>query len=63
MAKPGVPRSDSGVPRFPKGHPSYRAPATKICRMADCTSEVLAKGLCTRHYFRQRRHGDPLGRK
>jgi hypothetical protein len=63
MAKPGVARSDLGTPRFAKSHPSYRAPEPKICQMEDCTDVVLAKNLCVRHYWRLRRHGDPLGRK
>ena len=63
MARPGVARSDLEVPRFPKSHPSYRPPAPKICLTEDCTNEVLAKGLCVKHNWRLRRHGDPLGRK
>jgi hypothetical protein len=31
--------------------------------MEDCASEVLARGLCVKHYWRLRRHGDPLARK
>jgi hypothetical protein len=30
--------------------------------MESCTDDVLAKGLCVKHYWRLRRHGDPLGR-
>jgi hypothetical protein len=63
MAKPGVARSDLGRPRFPRSHPSYRAPEPRVCAIVDCTNEVLAKGLCVKHYWRLRRHGDPLARK
>ncbi len=32
-----------------------------ICEIPDCGNPVKARGLCTRHYKRLRRHGDPLG--
>jgi hypothetical protein len=31
-----------------------------ICAVADCTGDVLARGWCSKHYDRWRRHGDPL---
>ncbi len=30
-----------------------------MCSTPDCSSPVLAKGLCAKHYMRQRRTGDP----
>ena len=31
------------------------------CSVANCTRRVRSNGLCGAHYYRQRRHGDPLG--
>lgn len=33
----------------------------RTCSVAGCGRDVVAKGLCSRHYQRQRRWGDPLG--
>jgi hypothetical protein len=63
MAKPGVARSDLGRPRFPRSHPSYRPPEPKVCVIEECPNPVLAKGLCSKHYSRLRRNGDPLAGK
>jgi hypothetical protein len=30
------------------------------CTMGDCSEPVYAKGLCRKHYERNRKHGDPL---
>jgi hypothetical protein len=29
-----------------------------MCRIAGCDGKALARGLCAKHYSRQRRHGD-----
>jgi hypothetical protein len=29
------------------------------CTITACTSDAVAKGLCAKHYMRQRRRGDP----
>lgn len=31
-----------------------------LCTIAGCTSRVFGHGLCSKHYQRARRHGDPL---
>ena len=33
----------------------------RVCSIEDCQGAVSAKGLCSVHYNRLRRHGDPLG--
>jgi len=33
--------------------------ATRVCSVAPCAAPVKARGLCNRHYLRQRKHGDP----
>lgn len=33
--------------------------ALKICDVDDCGKHALAKGLCSKHYWRVRKHGDP----
>lgn len=38
-----------------KPKPKREMPA---CTVASCTTAQLAKGLCPKHYFRQREHGD-----
>jgi hypothetical protein len=30
------------------------------CKIDDCTNPVVAKEMCSKHYTRWRRHGDPL---
>lgn len=35
----------------------------KECSVPGCTNMVKAKGLCSRHYLRLRRHGNPLAMK
>lgn len=32
----------------------------KLCVIADCTNATFARGMCSKHYSRLRRHGDPL---
>lgn len=32
-----------------------------ICTVSDCRKTVEARGLCGAHYYRWRKHGDPLG--
>jgi hypothetical protein len=32
----------------------------RICTIDDCTSPVLARGWCSKHYCRWQAHGDPL---
>ncbi|KKM06064.1 hypothetical protein LCGC14_1747730 [marine sediment metagenome] len=32
----------------------------KICEMRKCVKKYYGRGLCEKHYTRQRRHGDPL---
>jgi hypothetical protein len=32
----------------------------KICTIDGCDSSVMATGLCSKHYQRNRKHGDPL---
>jgi hypothetical protein len=31
-----------------------------MCRIKKCKGKVFAKGLCVKHYTRERRHGDPM---
>jgi len=31
-----------------------------ICKIEDCQTKAVAKGLCQKHYVRFKRHGDPL---
>lgn len=38
----------------------FPAVSGACCAVTGCESEVLAKGFCSIHYGRQRRHGDPL---
>jgi hypothetical protein len=33
---------------------------SRLCSIPDCGKPVRSLGLCGSHYFRQRRHGDPL---
>lgn len=33
----------------------------KICSVEGCDKKFAAKGLCADHYYRLRKHGDPLG--
>lgn len=35
----------------------------KTCMIEDCSTKLLAKGLCAKHYQRNLRHGHPLGIK
>jgi hypothetical protein len=30
-----------------------------MCSIDGCAAKAVAKGLCAKHYMRQRRHGDP----
>jgi len=32
-----------------------------VCSIPDCGKPHMARGWCQKHYFRFRRHGDPLG--
>jgi hypothetical protein len=34
--------------------------AFRACSIPDCANAILANGLCSKHYNRLRRHGDPL---
>src|SRR5215467_5162060 len=33
------------------------------CKVAGCTNAAIARGLCAKHYMRQRRTGDPTSAK
>lgn len=41
------------------GSASLSSSDTAKCRVLECTNGVHRRGMCTRHYFRHRRHGDP----
>jgi hypothetical protein len=54
-----------GNPEWPLTHRSdltgrgLAVKATRICSQNGCSARVRAKGLCSTHYNRQWRHGDP----
>ena len=35
---------------------------SSVCNIDGCSAEVLAKGFCTKHYWRNHRHGSPLSK-
>ncbi|MER6602553.1 HNH endonuclease signature motif containing protein [Streptomyces parvus] len=42
-----------------ESYPLHAKRGPKTCTMPDCETKVLARGLCSTHYGRWRRHGDP----
>jgi hypothetical protein len=45
------------------GDPLWKNPGLGTCTIPDCDSPVKSLGLCSAHYQKQRKYGDPLGRK
>jgi hypothetical protein len=42
-----------------ESYPLHTKRGPKTCTMPDCETKVCARGLCSLHYGRWRRHGDP----
>ncbi|WP_406227359.1 HNH endonuclease signature motif containing protein [Streptomyces anthocyanicus] len=64
IAKSNQPKSGTkkGEPaRFLAGHRSKR-PKPEGCEVPDCLGKHFGAGLCVKHYMRQRRHGNLIGK-
>jgi hypothetical protein len=42
-----------------ESYPLHSKRGPKTCTMPDCESKTLSRGLCSKHYGRWQRHGDP----